>query len=97
MDHPTVWLVIGFAGQALFSARFIIQWIASERVRKSVVPVTFWFFSLAGGGMLLAYAISRQDPVIMLGQAAGLIVYSRNLWLIYKNRETEADGVPATQ
>jgi lipid-A-disaccharide synthase-like uncharacterized protein len=62
-----------------------------------VVPVTFWFFSLAGGGMLLAYAISRQDPVIMLGQAAGMVVYSRNLWLIYKHRETETDGVPATQ
>lgn len=60
-----------------------------------MVPVTFWFFSMAGGGMLLAYAISRHDPVIILGQAAGLVVYSRNLWLIYKHRET--DTVPATQ
>ncbi len=95
MDHPTVWLVIGFAGQALFSARFIVQWIASERVRKSVVPVAFWFLSLAGGGLLFAYAFSRKDPVIMLGQASGLVVYLRNLWLIYKHRET--DSVPAAQ
>jgi lipid-A-disaccharide synthase-like uncharacterized protein len=95
MDHPTIWLVIGFAGQALFSARFIVQWIASERVRKSVVPVAFWFLSLAGGGLLFAYAFSRNDPVIMLGQASGLIVYIRNLWLIYKHRET--DSVPAAQ
>ena len=62
-----------------------------------MVPVAFWFFSLAGGGMLFAYAASRHDPVIMLGQAAGLVVYIRNLWLIYKHRETETDGVPATQ
>jgi lipid-A-disaccharide synthase-like uncharacterized protein len=97
MDHPTTWLIIGFAGQALFSARFIVQWIASERVRKSVVPVAFWFLSLAGGGLLFAYAASRHDPVIMLGQVSGLVVYVRNLWLIYKNREAETDSVPATQ
>lgn len=64
-------------------------------MRKSVVPVAFWFLSLAGGGMLFAYAYSRKDPVIMLGQASGLIVYVRNLWLIYQHRE--ADSVPAAQ
>lgn len=74
-----------------------MQWIASERVRKSVIPVAFWFLSLAGGGMLFAYAASRQDPVIMLGQASGLIVYVRNLWLIYRQREAETDVVPAAQ
>jgi lipid-A-disaccharide synthase-like uncharacterized protein len=78
------WLVLafGFSGQALFSARFLIQWIASERQRKSVVPVLFWYFSLAGGLTLFLYAIYREDPVFMLGQGFGLIVYIRNLWLI---------------
>jgi lipid-A-disaccharide synthase-like uncharacterized protein len=95
MEHPTLWLIVGFAGQALFSARFIVQWIASERVRRSVVPVTFWFLSLAGGGLLFAYAASRRDPVIMLGQASGLVVYLRNLWLIHKNEVP--GGVPAAR
>jgi lipid-A-disaccharide synthase-like uncharacterized protein len=78
------WLVLafGFSGQALFSARFLIQWIASERQRKSVVPVLFWYFSLAGGLTLFLYAIYREDPVFMIGQGFGLIVYVRNLWLI---------------
>jgi len=78
------WLVLafGFSGQALFSARFLIQWIASERQRKSVVPVLFWYFSLAGGLTLFLYAIYREDPVFMLGQGFGLVVYIRNLRLI---------------
>ena len=78
------WLVLafGFSGQALFSARFLIQWVASERQRKSVVPVLFWYFSLAGGLTLFLYAIYREDPVFMIGQGFGLIVYFRNLWLI---------------
>ena len=65
----------------LFSARFLIQWIASERSRKSVVPVLFWYFSLGGGLTLFIYALYREDPVFMLGQGFGLIVYIRNLWL----------------
>lgn len=89
MEDATLWMIVGFAGQALFSARFIVQWIASERVRKSVIPVTFWFLSLAGGGLLFAYAVSRHDPVIMLGQASGLVVYVRNLWLIHRDRVLE--------
>ena len=78
------WLVIGFLGQALFSARFLVQWIASERRSESVIPVAFWVFSIFGGAFLLAYAIYRRDPVFILGQAAGMLVYARNLMLIRK-------------
>ncbi len=81
-DH--VWLTIGLLGQAFFSARFLVQWIASERLRRSVVPLAFWYFSVGGGLTLLAYAIYRRDPVFILGQGAGLLVYARNLWLIYR-------------
>lgn len=80
-DH--VWLTIGLLGQAIFSVRFLVQWIASERRRRSVVPLAFWYFSIGGGLTLLAYAIYRRDPVFILGQSAGLFVYARNLWLIY--------------
>ena len=81
-----VWLAIGFTGQALFSMRFIVQWWCSERKKRSVIPVAFWYFSLAGGVTLLAYAIYRQDPVFIVGQAGGLFVYSRNLYFIYRER-----------
>ncbi len=76
------WVMVGLAGQLMFSMRFLIQWISSERARKSVMPVAFWYFSLAGGAILLTYAIYRRDPVFILGQATGLFIYSRNLWLI---------------
>ena len=76
---PPGWLVVGFLGQAMFSGRFVVQWIASERKRASVIPVAFWWLSLAGGATLLAYAIHRGDPVFVVGQAAGLLVYGRNL------------------
>jgi lipid-A-disaccharide synthase-like uncharacterized protein len=79
-----VWLGIGLLGQALFSARFLVQWIASERRRRSVVPLAFWYFSIGGGLTLLGYAIYRRDPVFILGQGAGLFVYARNLWLIHR-------------
>jgi lipid-A-disaccharide synthase-like uncharacterized protein len=79
---PTGWLLLGLLGQAAFSARFLVQWLASERRRESVVPVTFWWLSLAGGALLLAYALHRRDPVFVLGQSAGLVVYLRNLALI---------------
>lgn len=81
-----VWLVIGLLGQACFSARFLVQWIASERRRASVVPIYFWYFSVAGGVVLLAYAIHRMDPVFILGQAFGLVVYARNLYFILRGR-----------
>ena len=79
-------LAFGFVGQALFSMRFIIQWLASERARRSVVPVLFWYFSLGGGVTLFAYAAYRQDPVFMVGQGLGLFVYFRNLWLIRREK-----------
>lgn len=84
MDSATLWLAIGFLGQSLFSARFIIQWVVSEKRRTSVTPVAFWYFSLAGGVILLAYAIHRRDKVFIVGQAVGLLVYIRNLMLIMR-------------
>lgn len=86
-----VWIVIGFVGQALFSARFIVQWLASERVKRSIVPRAFWYFSLAGGATLLAYAIHKSDPVFIAGQGLGLLVYLRNLYLIRSGRQ-QVDG-----
>ncbi len=86
METPIFWLAIGFMGQALFSMRFIIQWISSEKQKKSVIPTAFWYFSLAGGVTLLTYAIFRQDPVFILGQAGGLLVYSRNLFFVMRDR-----------
>ncbi len=93
MTQEKLWLGIGFLAQGLFSARFLVQWIASERVGRSVVPVAFWFLSLAGGALLLAYAVWRRDPVFILGQGTGLIIYSRNLYLIYKEKRVRACGV----
>ncbi len=84
------WLVVGFLGQAFFSMRFIVQWIFSEKHRRSIIPVAFWYFSLAGGATLLAYAIHREDPVFIVGQAGGLVVYSRNLYFIWRERRERA-------
>jgi lipid-A-disaccharide synthase-like uncharacterized protein len=78
-----IWLIIGFSAQLMFSARFLVQWIASERMRKSIVPDVFWYFSFGGGAMLLTYAIHRQDPVFIMGQAFGLVVYSRNIYFLW--------------
>ena len=78
-----VWLLIGFLGQGLFASRFLVQWLASERARRSVMPITFWYFSLGGGVILLAYSIYKADPVFILGQGLGLVVYMRNLYLIF--------------
>ncbi|NOU21097.1 MAG: lipid A biosynthesis protein [Methyloglobulus sp.] len=89
MDKATIWLVIGFLGQALFSARFIVQWLQSEREKRSVFPVAFWYFSIAGGITLLAYAIYREDPVFIVGQLTGLFIYLRNLYfVIYERKNT---------
>ena len=92
VDH--VWLLIGFLGQGLFASRFLVQWLASERARRSVMPVNFWYFSLGGGVVLLAYAIYKMDPVFILGQALGLVIYARNIWLIWRNKQEKADTVP---
>lgn len=80
------WVVFGLAGQLLFTARFLVQWLASERQRRSVVPIAFWYFSIGGGLILLTYAIYRQDPVFILGQSMGVFIYLRNLWLIRAER-----------
>jgi lipid-A-disaccharide synthase-like uncharacterized protein len=76
------WVVLGFIAQAFFTMRFVVQWIASERARKSVMPVAFWFFSIGGGALLLIYALYRRDPVFIAGQALGLLVYFRNVYFI---------------
>jgi lipid-A-disaccharide synthase-like uncharacterized protein len=81
------WVIFGFCAQLMFTARFMLQWIASERARSSVMPVAFWYFSLVGGVMLLAYALYRKDPVFVLGQSLGVVIYSRNLWLIHANQK----------
>lgn len=81
-----IWVTIGLLGQLMFTGRFLVQWIASERARKSVIPVVFWYFSLAGGLILLAYAIYRRDPVFILGQSLGVFIYARNLWLIRQEK-----------
>ncbi len=82
MTSEKWWVAIGILGQALFSARFILQWFASEQAKRSVIPTAFWWFSLAGGAVLLAYALYRRDPVFIVGQATGLGVYMRNLYFL---------------
>lgn len=86
IDSFDMVVLIGLLGQLLFTARFIVQWIASERAGRSVVPISFWFFSLGGGFILLGYAVYRQDPVFIIGQALGSLIYMRNLMLIAKSR-----------
>ena len=88
--NPNLWMAIGFLGQAIFTARFLVQWVVSEKKRDSVVPVAFWWLSLFGGMTLLSYAISRRDPVIIVGQGMGLFIYVRNLMLVGKARRRAA-------
>lgn len=90
MSAETLWMAVGFLGQAFFSARFIVQWLASERARRSVVPHAFWLFSLGGGATLFAYALYRRDPVFIVGQGMGLIIYMRNLMLIRHSAALQA-------
>lgn len=85
-NFELTFLVIGFLGQGLFASRFIVQWIYSEKEGKSVIPIQFWYLSIFGGLGLLVYAISRQDPVIIMGQVFGIFIYTRNLYLIYKKK-----------
>jgi lipid-A-disaccharide synthase-like uncharacterized protein len=91
--HEIAWIVIGFVGQFLFMMRFLWQWIQSERHKRSIIPIAFWYFSLAGGMTLLAYAVHRRDPVFITGQMLGLTVYTRNLLLIRRERRA---GLPPT-
>jgi lipid-A-disaccharide synthase-like uncharacterized protein len=87
----SIWIAIGLVGQALFSARFLVQWIASERARRSIIPDAFWLFSVGGGMILLAYAIYRRDPVFIIGQAGGLLIYGRNLFFITRARRAPSE------
>lgn len=89
-DANLIWLSIGLIGQLLFTARFLVQWLSSERAGRSTIPVAFWYFSLAGGITLLAYALHRADPVFVLGQSMGIFIYSRNLWLIRRELRVTA-------
>ena len=86
MISEQIWIVIGLMGQLLFSCRFILQWIASEKNKRSVIPIAFWYLSIGGSLILLSYAIHRTDPVFIIGQSGGLIIYVRNLILIYRER-----------
>lgn len=88
------WLATGLLGQLMFTARFIVQWVASERAGRSVMPVAFWYLSIFGGLIVLAYGIHKLDAVIILGQLPGVVVYSRNLWLIRKHGDKNQDGLP---
>ena len=94
ITSETFWLTVGFLGQVLFSGRFIVQWIASERARKSIIPAAFWLFSVGGGATLLAYAIYRRDPVFIVGQAAGLFIYARNIFFIWREKRETAAQLP---
>lgn len=84
LDSQHIWLAIGFLGQILFGMRFIIQWLASEKRRESIIPIAFWYFSIGGGLLLFAYALKIGDPVFILGQSLGVVIYSRNLYLIHR-------------
>ncbi|BAP55523.1 lipid A biosynthesis, N-terminal domain [Thioploca ingrica] len=82
MNSENWWLIIGFAGQVFFTLRFLVQWWQSERQQRSIIPIEFWYFSIAGATLLLVYAIHRLDPVFIVGQLTGVFVYLRNLHLI---------------
>ena len=88
-NPENIMIIIGFGGQALFAARFLIQWIRSESAQKSVIPIAFWYFSITGGIVLLTYAIWRKDPVIIAGQSVGILIYARNLYFIHRNNPNE--------
>ncbi|MBM4040551.1 MAG: hypothetical protein FJ290_18760 [Planctomycetes bacterium] len=91
---PWTWFAIGLLGQAIFCGRFVVQWLASERHKRSVVPVSFWYLSIGGSLILLAYALSRWDPVFILAYVLNSAIYVRNLMLIHRRRST---AVPATE
>ena len=89
-DH--IWVAVALIGPFLFSMRFVVQWIASEKRKVSVVPLSFWYYSIAGGVILLAYAIHKNDPVFIAGQGLGVVIYLRNLYLIYRKPKPETSA-----
>jgi lipid-A-disaccharide synthase-like uncharacterized protein len=91
MSTEQIWIGIGLFGQILFGSRMLIQWIVSEREGRSIVPTIFWYISIAGGMVLLSYAIYRADPVFILGQAAGSLVYVRNIYFIHREKRAVAE------
>lgn len=94
MTGEHLWLALGLVGQAIFGGRFIVQWISSERRGHSHIPIVFWYMSLVGGVVTLAYAIHKKDPVFIIGQGSGVIVYVRNLMLIYRAQRDPAQTAP---
>jgi lipid-A-disaccharide synthase-like uncharacterized protein len=93
--QDALWITIGFLGQGLFTARMLVQWVASERRRDSVIPVAFWWLSLLGGFTLLAYALRQRDPVFFTGQSTGVIIYVRNLMIIHRKNKVDDQVIPA--
>jgi lipid-A-disaccharide synthase-like uncharacterized protein len=85
------WLGFGIVAQLLFTARFVVQWVASEKAGKSVMPLAFWFFSMAGGMMTLIYGLVKREPVIIMGQALAVLIYVRNLMLIFREKPAADD------
>lgn len=92
-----MWLALGMVAQLLFAMRFIVQWVASERARRSIVPETFWYFSFGGGLLLFAYAIYRMDPVFILGQGTGLFIYLRNIQMIWNTKAAPASTASSSE
>lgn len=89
LTRETLWLIVGFTGQAVFTGRFVLQWLYSEFKKRSVIPVGFWYLSIIGSALLLGYAIYREDPVFIIGQSFGFIVYLRNLQLIARHKDSK--------
>lgn len=87
------WIVFGFVGQSMFFMRFLVQWLESERQKKSVIPISFWYYSLLGTAMLAVYALHREDPVFIVGQTLGFFIYIRNLMLIKKEQQLHDNPV----
>ncbi|MGH8467770.1 MAG: lipid-A-disaccharide synthase N-terminal domain-containing protein [Gammaproteobacteria bacterium] len=88
MMSEQAWIIVGFTSQALFGTRFLIQWLTSERAKRSVIPAAFWYFSVAGSLVLLCYSLHKLDPVFIVGQIAGLFIYVRNLYLLHRVKKT---------
>lgn len=91
------WVIVGFIAQGLFTARFGVQWIASEKRKKSHIPEAFWYFSLIGGLLLLVYSIHRKDPVYIIGQATGVFIYLRNIYFILSHKKTTTSEASPSQ